>query len=495
MVRSADTALPDLGVGLIYSAEIEPLVLESDSPIQVLEVEPQTMWLHLPGASAGFKEPAGLLDHLAALPGKKLVHSVGAPVGGTRLPPPVQLGGVRRWAERLGAPWVSEHLSFNETREHHAGFFLAPRQTEAGLEAVVASVRALQAAMPVPVAVETGVNYLRRRPEEIPDGEFIAEVVRRTGCGILLDLHNVYTNALNGRQPMEQFLAALPLDRVWEIHLAGGMNMDGFWLDAHCDAIPERLADFAREVLPALPQVHALMFEAFPSFVPMIGLPKIRAQIERMRTLWDDRKRTVGTWAFAATPAKKAAPAERDAPDEWERQLAALVVGRTPNEAPLSRELADDPGVALMRKLVRDFRASMLVNVSRFTVRLLMLTLGEEGLMTVLTAFWDKVPPQFYATTEAGRFLDFLEQTELAVPRLRDVVAFERALMATAMDDQPRVVRFNADLLPLLRALAEGKLPEVAGREGDFEIEVTPDDLAGESGNAMLRWGQSAPSH
>jgi len=491
MARSAEPELPDLGVGIIYSPEIEPLLLETGSLIQVVEVEPQTMWLHFPGSPAGFKEPPGLVERLAGLPGHKLVHSVAMPVGGTTLPDDAQLSGVRRWAGRLAAPWVSEHLSFNETREHHAGFFLAPRQTEAGLAAVVASVRALQEAMPVPVAVETGVNYLKRRADEIPDGDFIAEVSRRTGCGILLDMHNVYTNALNGRQSVEQFVSSLPLERVWELHLAGGMDLDGFWLDGHCDAIPERLVELTREILPALPNVHALIFEVFPSFVPLVGWPKIRAQIERMRDLWAARRtgQANGTVTRAA-----AEPWARPgaAPEEWERELARLVVGWAPSGTPLSLELAVDPGVRLMQKLVREFRGSMLVNVLRFTMRLLILTLGEEGAMTVLRAYWDKVPPQFYATTEAARFLDFLDEADLKIPRLHEVMSFERALMATAMDDQVRVVKFAADILPLLRALAEGELPAQPGRAGDFEIEITPDDIGG---NPVGIWGQRAPSH
>ena len=110
-------------------------------------------------------------------------------------------------------------------------------------------------------------------------------------------------------------------------------------------------------------------------------------------------------------------------------------------------------------------------------------------------AFWAEVPPQFFATTEAARFADFLDETELKLPRLRDVLAFERALLATAMDDQPRVVKFTSDPLPLLRALAEGKLPDIVGREGDFEIEVTPDQLVPDEGGPVLRWGQTAGSH
>jgi hypothetical protein len=137
----------------------------------------------------------------------------------------------------------------------------------------------------------------------------------------------------------------------------------------------------------------------------------------------------------------------------------------------------------------------MLVSVLRLTMRHIMLSLGEEALKTILDGFWEKTPPQFYATTEAGRFADFLEDLHLQVPHLASLLAFERALLATAMDDQPRIVKFDADPLPLLRALAEGRLPEIVGREGSFEIEVTPDSVTGDHGPDLKWLGPMTAGH
>ena len=490
----ASLGLPELGVGIIYSSEIEPLLTEQPDLVQVLEIEPQTLWMQVSdGAEPRFKEPTGILDHLAALPGRKLVHSVGAPVGGTIAPAPIQLAGVRRWVERLQAPWASEHLGFNSTLEFHTGFFLAPRQTHAGVEAVAASIRRFGQAMPVPVAIETGVNYLRPRRDELPDGQFVAEVVRATGCGILLDLHNVYTNALNGRQSVEEFLNLIPLDSVWEMHIAGGMEMDGFWLDGHCDVVPDPLMEIARRVVPALPNLRAIIFEVFSSFVPVVGMDHIRAQLERLHEVWRERGKPRADGVFRQTTAHTPASApvipgvDEPTPAQWQEAFARLVVGQAPDATVLSRELAGEPGVALIRKLVQEFRGSMLVSVLRLTMRLIMLALGEDALNTILAAFWEKTPPQFYATTEAEKFAEFLEGLNLRVPHLGRVLAFERALLATAMDDQPRIVPFDADPLPLLRALAEGRLPDIVGQEGSFEVEVTPDTVAGESG-VELKW-------
>lgn len=488
----SQACLPELGVGIIHAGELEPLICETTGLIQVIEIEPQTLWMQISeNGEKRYKTLTGMLDHLAGLPGSKLVHSVGAPVGGSVAVPSMQLELLCQWVERLGSPWASEHLSFNSTVEFQTGFFLAPRQTPAGVAMVAESIRRLRQAMPVPVAVETGVNYLRPREDELLDGQFIAETVQAADCGILLDLHNVYTNALNGRQSVDEFLSLIPLDRVWEMHIAGGMEMDGFWLDGHCDVVPTQLMEIARRVVPALPNLKALIFEIFPSFIPIVGIDKIRAQLESLQDVWRERGRPRGDGIFRPVPVEvrhsrysEAAPAS---PRQWEESFSRLVVGRETGDSQLSKELVADPGVKIIHKLIREFRASMLVNVLRLTMRLLMLSLGDKATLTILQAFWQESPPLMYATTEAEEFGRFLDRQNLRVPHLAKVLQFERALLATAMDDQPRIIPFDFDPIPLLRALADGRLPESVGTTGSFEIEVTPDNFAG-TGAPDLRW-------
>lgn len=115
--------------------------------------------------------------------------------------------------------------------------------------------------MPMPFAVETGVNYLHPRAEELPDGAFVAGVAMAADCGILLDLHNVWTNERNGRQAVDDFVAQIPLERVWEVHLAGGSELEGYWLGSHSGGIPDELHALAARVIPQLPNLRALIFE------------------------------------------------------------------------------------------------------------------------------------------------------------------------------------------------------------------------------------------
>lgn len=471
-------APPPLGVGITYSASVEPLVVARPDLIDILEFEPQTTWIKPSGGAGAYRPDERVLDRLEALPGRVLVHSVGAPVGGTVRPEPAQIELLREVVRRFGSPWASEHLSFNHTTEFATGFFLPPRQTEAGVRAAVQAIRDLQEGLGVPVCVETGVSYLRPRPDELSDGAFVARVVEEAGCGLLLDLHNVFTNSLNGRQPIDRFLEEIPLERVWEVHLAGGFEADGFYLDAHSGAIPDALLAVAERLMPRLHAVGAIVFEVFPSFVPLVGLKVVEAQLERLRALWrlrpertsgalEERRPVVSLGTVAVDPPPPAA---------WEEALGSLVVGRSvPAENVLGDALTSDPAIRLVEGLIHEFRASMVVGVLRLTVRLLMLALGPAAFRTILRDYWAATPPLMYANREAEAFAAHLDGLGLRVPHLAAVLAFERAVLQTLVDGQIRVVRFEVEPIPLLRALADGRLPETPPEPGDFEIEITPD--------------------
>lgn len=469
--------LPTLGVGITYARVLEPLFEEAPELFDVLEVEPQTVWLQSQISVATYWVPEATLRHLAGLPGKKLIHSVGTPVGGAVRPEAAQLALLRKMVDSLSSPWASDHLSFNSTPEFKTGFFLPPRQTEQAIDTIVRNVHDLQQALGVPIAVETGVNYLRPRSDEIPDGSFTAMVAERADCGILLDLHNIFANELNGRQTMLDFLAQLPLERVWEVHLAGGMEIDDYWLDAHSGAIAEPLFEIAKKIIPTLPNLRAIIFEIFPAYVESVGLGVVRAQIEHLHELWDKRQQAnTQATAAASVHVLPPAPPDRVTSLEWESTLGALVVGQVPTSA-LGDQLAADPGVNLISRLVNEFRGSMIVSVLPLTSRMIMLSLGIDTFRLILSEFWREQPPRLFASSEALAFADFLQRQELAYAKLMKILEYECAVVETLLDDQTRIVSFDFDPFPLIRALAQRRLPDVAGAVGAFEIEITGESL------------------
>ena len=179
--------------------------------------------------------------------GRPLIsHGVGFPVGGTTAPDPDGVAASAASARALGAVHWSEHLAFNVAGDAYAGFLLPPVQTPTAVEAAIAHITAYRRHDDRPFLVETPTNYLQPVDGDLGDGEYVAAIADGADCGILLDLHNVWTNERNGRQSVDDFIAALPLERVWEMHLAGGFETNGYYLDAHVGPIDPRLLDVGR---------------------------------------------------------------------------------------------------------------------------------------------------------------------------------------------------------------------------------------------------------
>ena len=484
---------PPLGVGLVYIPGLEPLFESPDSGVDVLELEPQALWRYFPQRPQPYGNQSSLLAGLRSLPQRKIVHGVGFPLGGSRFPDPRHLPVLSEAVTAVEAVWSSEHLVFNEARDDagdafRTGFFLPPLATPSGVARAVANIRRIASSLPVPFAIETPANYLRPIAGQMRDGAFTAAVVEQADCGILLDLHNLWANELNGRQPVEAFLNDIPLERVWEIHLAGGFHLNGYWLDAHSGAIPEPVIGWARRLIPRLPRLSAIVFELLPAYLPEFGLEGVRRTVAQMHELWDLR----GPRQDAGAPCRRSAihiQAEYEGvtPTEWEDALANLVLtGETPGTA-LGARLAADPAIAMIRKLTREFRMSAIVANLRLSVRLLMLSLPPEAFDRLVSDYCREIKPERFAALEAKHFADYLDALTLDIPYLEDVLRYEITAMDVIADGRTRSVPFSVDPARLLESLARGELPrELDEKSVRYEAEIVPPEDGTFAGPASL---------
>jgi uncharacterized protein len=365
----------------------------------------------------------------------------------------------------LQPAWMSEHLAFNRARApagiFSTGFLLPPRQTPAGVAAAISSVRAVSDCLPVPFAVENSVSYLRSRADELTDGAFLGAVAGGADCGIVLDLHNAWTNHLNGRQDLHAFLDKLPLERVWEVHLGGGVSHCGYWLDAHSGPIPSSLLAEARHIVPLLPNLKALIFEIAASYVEKVGRSSIRRQLEYLQALWALRvPMKSGQPTTAVTPI---VPTELGGPrpETWEVALGSLVTDRA-CEGAVCRELAADPGVAIFRQLVAEFRSSTVVGTLPFTGRLLLHSLPTKSLDALLAGFWRVTPADGFGARETRQFAAYLRENAPTIRLLPDILAFDLAVVEALIERTATTVLFDEDPRPILSALAERRLPRPA---------------------------------
>lgn len=136
---------------------------------------------------------------------------------------------VRRFEPAL----VSEHLSWSSAGGRHANDLLPLPFTEEALDHVVARIQAVQERLGREILVENVSAYVRMEPSAMPEWEFVAEAVRRSGCRLLLDVNNVWVNAANHGFDPRAYLARIDPAAVAEIHLAGFERAEGLLVDTH----------------------------------------------------------------------------------------------------------------------------------------------------------------------------------------------------------------------------------------------------------------------
>jgi hypothetical protein len=149
------------------------------------------------------------------------LHAVGLSVGSADGVDRRHLERIRSLVDRVEPDLVSEHLAWSQVGGAYLNHLLPLPYTEESLAAVCRNVDLVQTVLGRRVLIENPSGYLRFAASTIPEAEFLAALARRTGCGLLLDVNNVYVTAQNlGLDPVA-YLAVLPADLVAEIHLAG----------------------------------------------------------------------------------------------------------------------------------------------------------------------------------------------------------------------------------------------------------------------------------
>lgn len=453
----AGYAAPGLGPGAVHCEALHPLFLAHPDLIRVAEIEPSSGWIKAPGPDGKIRSNAPAFDLVAGLPQAKLVHGIGWPVGGTMCRASTALTEHKKWADALEAPWTSEHLSFNDSPAGPAGFLLPPAQSAAAVAVAAANIRARTAALGRPFAFETGVNYLPPKPGEIADGDYFAAVAESADCLILLDLHNLWANERNGRGPIDRVLAALPPERIVEIHLAGGMEKDGYWLDAHSGPVPPELIDLARDFVAGLPNLGAILFEVSPQFVELLGPAAFLRQVESMNALWERAGRRPSPAAGCAVRPGAAG----EAPAAYEEALVrALAAPPEPGEP---------AALALYRTLVASFRNGALADLLPYTLRLLARHLGEPALEALLADYRRAEPPPLFPADEALAFAAWVRANGPNPLYLEDLLRLEAGIVRLVSEGRGGELRFRHDPSAIVDALDAGGVPSGLA-EGDYRL-------------------------
>ena len=166
------------------------------------------------------------------------IHGVGLSLAGPEAPDPQQLAARRALLDRYAPDEFSEHLAWSSLRGQYLNDLLPIAYTHESLAQVVANVARTQDALGRRILIENPATYLQFTQSSFSEPQFLAELVRRSGCGLLLDVNNIVVNSVNHGFDPRAYLAALPLHAVGEVHLAGhARRVDSagreFCIDSH----------------------------------------------------------------------------------------------------------------------------------------------------------------------------------------------------------------------------------------------------------------------
>ena len=200
-------------------------------------------WLEI--LTENYLVPGGKpLDYLDRIRARYPVamHGVSLSIAGESLDPEY-LKQLEALARRVQPAWISDHLCWTGVGGRNLHDLLPIPFTIEALHHVAGRVGRVQDRLRRPLVLENVSSYVRMAEDEMTEWEFLRELVRRSGCELLLDVNNVYVNAVNHRFDARAFIDALPPQAVRQIHLAGHTDNGDHLVDTHdspvCEAVWE----------------------------------------------------------------------------------------------------------------------------------------------------------------------------------------------------------------------------------------------------------------
>jgi uncharacterized protein (UPF0276 family) len=187
------------------------------------------------------------------------LHGVSLSAGGVEGPRPGYLERLKILADRVQPLLVTDHLCFTGAHASNVHDLLPLPYTEEAIATVARNVGRAQDVLKRKIALENVSSYLSYRESEMSEWEFLAAVARRAGCGILLDVNNVYVSAANHGFAPETYVDSIPAELIAQIHLGGYSDMGTFLFDTHSRAPTDPVWDLYRRVIGRKPQVPVLI--------------------------------------------------------------------------------------------------------------------------------------------------------------------------------------------------------------------------------------------
>jgi uncharacterized protein (UPF0276 family) len=222
---------PPLGFGLGLRVDHYEAILADHPPVDWFEA-----------LTENYLVPGGKpLDYLMRIRERypMVMHGVSMSIGSTQPLDRNYLAQVKALAARVQPEWVSDHLCWTGIAGRNMHDLLPLPYTEEALENVVERVRTVQDILERRILLENVSSYITYRDSQLTEWEFLREIAERADCLILLDVNNIYVSSVNHEFDPLDYLSAIPVERVQQMHLAGHENHGDYLIDTHDHPVPD----------------------------------------------------------------------------------------------------------------------------------------------------------------------------------------------------------------------------------------------------------------
>lgn len=293
--RLYEKTIPRLGVGLLYNPSLELYLDSQPSCCDYVEIIPDMFWSDLGnGHPHRFEEIDSWMAVLQKLADSYplTAHNISYSLGSAGVFDMAYLHKMEEWHQRYSFVWHSDHLSFVKVhdengQEHNAGMAVPVPYDYEVLDMIDGRINAISRSIRAPFLVENNVCFIDLPDQELSETAFLNELSKDTSCGLLLDIHNVYTNAVNHGFDARSFITGLDLDKVVEIHIAGGNEMAGMYTDSHAGPCPEAVWELLGYTLPLVPNLCGITFEFHESYFHLLQFEGVTRELNRAKAVWN----------------------------------------------------------------------------------------------------------------------------------------------------------------------------------------------------------------
>ncbi len=282
---------PVAGIGVLFNPSMHAFVERSLDALDYLAVIPDRGWLD---SGVGSRPRFQILPDFEALVHRigggvpAVLHGIGLSICSAEIFDEEYALNLIEWAERIDAAWISEHLAFSRVGTGHevnAALLVPVPYDQEVLDLLLPRVRFFAERTRRPFLLENNVCYFRYPGQEFTEEQFLNELSERSGSGVLLDLHNLHTNAVNHGFDAAAYLGGLNLDHVVEIHIAGGVSMMGFHTDSHTGAVAEPVWRLLEQTVPRAKNLRGVTFEFHESSYGVLGESGILEEVAHAREI------------------------------------------------------------------------------------------------------------------------------------------------------------------------------------------------------------------